>query len=260
MSKTTSFLFYNGGTVSAQIDKLSTDVPLRYPNCGLWLDASDVNSIVKDGSNIVSTWNDKSGKGRHATQSNATYKPIWSSNQITFDGKDDHLVIGNINFLSNRNRATIFVVATGSGIQTGNAGIGYILSKNQFEGGTPINIGCNTASGTSWRPYITISGTANTGEWDTFELFGVKGKAVFRLENGYTTAKAGGLSEEASYATVAVTNTTNSANVCIGSHDSIATYRPFNGKIHEMIVYERYLSTEEVDAVYSYLGTKWLAL
>ena len=43
----------------------------------LWLDGDDLYSITKDGSNLVSQWNDKSGNDNHATQGS-------SSNQLTF--------------------------------------------------------------------------------------------------------------------------------------------------------------------------------
>ena len=37
----------------------------------LWLDADDATTITKDGGNLVSQWNDKSGNARHVTQATA---------------------------------------------------------------------------------------------------------------------------------------------------------------------------------------------
>jgi hypothetical protein len=63
-------------------------------NLVLWLDANDTNSIVKDGSNLVSTINDKNGKGNHVSQTLADSKPVYiasilnSKGVIDFDGND----------------------------------------------------------------------------------------------------------------------------------------------------------------------------
>ncbi len=45
----------------------------------LWLDASDISTITKDGSNYVSQWNDKSGNGFVAAQSTGSYQPLYDS-------------------------------------------------------------------------------------------------------------------------------------------------------------------------------------
>ena len=51
--------------------------PTDVTDLKLWLDGDDLYSITKDGSNLVSQWNDKSGNDNHATQGS-------SSNQLTF--------------------------------------------------------------------------------------------------------------------------------------------------------------------------------
>lgn len=51
--------------------------PTDITDLKLWLDGDDLYSITKDGSNLVSQWNDKSGNENHATQGS-------SSNQLTF--------------------------------------------------------------------------------------------------------------------------------------------------------------------------------
>ena len=49
----------------------------------LWLDASDAATISPSGG-PVSQWDDKSGNGRHATQTNAALRPIYTSNSVVF--------------------------------------------------------------------------------------------------------------------------------------------------------------------------------
>jgi hypothetical protein len=43
--------------------------PQYFPKLALWLDASEVNTIVKDGTNKVSQWNDKSHNVMNLSQS-----------------------------------------------------------------------------------------------------------------------------------------------------------------------------------------------
>ena len=56
----------------------------------LWLDAADTSTVTTV-SGAVSQWNDKSGNGRHAAQSNAALRPSFSSNSIAFNGTS-HLI------------------------------------------------------------------------------------------------------------------------------------------------------------------------
>lgn len=78
---------------------------------GVWYDPSDLSTLFQDADGTipvtasgqpVGLMRDKSGRGNHATQATATSRPIlqfanglWS---LLFDGVDDGLVTGNINF------------------------------------------------------------------------------------------------------------------------------------------------------------------
>lgn len=61
--------------------------------CKLWLDANDAGTITKDGSNYVSQWNDKSGNGNHAAQSNGSYQPLYDSADKSVNFDSDELLI-----------------------------------------------------------------------------------------------------------------------------------------------------------------------
>lgn len=52
--------------------------PFAVSGLKCWLDSNVTGSITKDGSNLVSQWNDKSGSGNHATAS-TTARPTWVS-------------------------------------------------------------------------------------------------------------------------------------------------------------------------------------
>lgn len=53
--------------------------------------ASDLTTITKDGSNLVSRWNDKLGSGRDLIQVIGTNQPLWSADGILFDGVDNFM-------------------------------------------------------------------------------------------------------------------------------------------------------------------------
>ena len=63
----------------------------------LHLDANDSSTITKDGSNLVSAWNDKSGQLNHLSQSTGSKQPLWVDDTLTglpvirFDGSNDQL-------------------------------------------------------------------------------------------------------------------------------------------------------------------------
>lgn len=61
-------------------------------NTVAWYIASEASTVTKDGSNLVSSWNDYLGSGHDLIQTtDDTYKPIWSSDGISFDGSNDYM-------------------------------------------------------------------------------------------------------------------------------------------------------------------------
>jgi hypothetical protein len=72
-------------------------MPTDIPNCQLWVRAD--RGVSRDGSNLVDTWSDQSGNGRHFSE--ATNKPLWVSAlvnghpAIRFDGTNDKLATGD---------------------------------------------------------------------------------------------------------------------------------------------------------------------
>ena len=80
---------------------------------GVWYDPSDLSTMFQDSAGTVPVTGvgqpvglilDKSGRGNHATQTTAGFKPLLHSenglNYLAFDGADDFLVTGNIDFSS----------------------------------------------------------------------------------------------------------------------------------------------------------------
>ena len=58
-------------------------------NTVAWFD-KDVN-VIKDGSNFVSAWGDRSGNGNDLLQSTGTNQPLWSGDGVLFDGVDNFM-------------------------------------------------------------------------------------------------------------------------------------------------------------------------
>lgn len=65
--------------------------PAQIPNLALWLDASDLSTITKDGSNYVSEWRDKILGTKKVVQATGSKQPILVNNAIRFDGVDDFI-------------------------------------------------------------------------------------------------------------------------------------------------------------------------
>ena len=94
----------------------------------LWLDSADSSSITLNGSN-VSTWADKSGNGRNATQSTAGIQPAYTNSSIVFTS--DRLNISSSAW-PNSDNITLFLIGTGSA--TGNASVGLVnIASSQVD-------------------------------------------------------------------------------------------------------------------------------
>ncbi len=55
-----------------------------------WLDMA-LRYIIKDGSDFVSQWTDRSGQDNHLPQAIGTNQPLWSSDGVLFDGVDNFM-------------------------------------------------------------------------------------------------------------------------------------------------------------------------
>ena len=60
-------------------------------NTVAWFDGA-AEYMTKDGSNLVSAWNDRSGNSNNLLQAGAdAIKPVWSANSVLFDGTDNFM-------------------------------------------------------------------------------------------------------------------------------------------------------------------------
>ena len=153
----------------------------------LWLDASDTSS-VSHSSNVVHSWNDKSGKSLQAEQATAGNRPTLVANgqnslsTIRFDGSNDYISVPSLNITQAYSIFSVAKTTAGSGrdylfdgVAT-NAGRSLIALRNagkvQFWAGNWAN--SNIASPTgfftiaavfdSTSSQLSVNGTTVTGK------------------------------------------------------------------------------------------------
>jgi hypothetical protein len=221
----------------------------------LWLDASAPETlfdattggslVAADGS--VARWEDKSGNGRHATQSTSGNRPLRKTNQqnglgaLLFDGSNDTLALPSVTIPASHTVFSVFVRATasihsialGSEVEPGNVrysawwftdNIVYSNSNGQFS--------THGNASTSTGAFVMVdTRTATT--------------SVVTRRNGSQLASVTSGS--------AVTNSASGTWTHVGSVGSTV----HSGNLCEIIVYNTALSDTDRAAVESYLMTKW---
>ena len=127
------------GTSAPYLDmrvEFRNGIPATEPNkldgLALWLDASDSSTVIKDSSNKVNNWSDKSGNGVSVSQSDSAKQPTFTASglnnlpTLTFDGSNDYLTSSSLDITQ---PYSIFLVAK----TTGGSGRDYL-----FDGVTVI--------------------------------------------------------------------------------------------------------------------------
>jgi len=225
-----------------------TDPPARIRGLALWLDASRLTGL-SDGA-AVATWNDRSGNGHNAVQSNPSQQPSFRQQAVNnrpavhFDGVDDALDAGEIDLY--QDGQTIFVVARVNVAQNQMFVSQHAGSNNGswFFGGTPTGVKYVVITGNDHR----IDYNANASSTKNFGLWTARydGTQMDVEANGDTlpgSAPQSGAIQDANQ------------HVIVGSYGSVGW--KLRGDIAEMIVYDRALSLSERTSVEKYLGTKY---
>lgn len=226
-----------------------------------WFDASDTSTIVGSGSPLkVSQWTGKSANTLNLTQVTSTAQPssgistINGLNTITFDG-NDRLAVLDANFFSNRDGATVFIIAKGTVASAGNKAL----------------LTVRTSSGDAARAQIlAVSGQIQTGgrrlDADLYQsvnastvadntpfmagaVFDWANAQLYTNINGVLTQRVGG------FQTAGFTSNTLD-DIGIGQNPR-STGNTFTGSIGEIIVYPRVLLSAERVNVENYLRAKW---
>lgn len=234
--------------------------PSDIANLQLWLDADAFDTIIKDGSDKVSQWNDKSGNTNNAVQATGADQPTWIDNVVNnkpsldFDGSTDMMLVSSFDgFMSGDDEiSTVFVVfqhdvtsldyiwAFGKGTSDNPVYGGRITNSDKYEIVKRDDIGTvKSVLGTT-----TIS-TATT--YIATQIIDVGGLTADTHINGDADVIDGDID----------VGTTTIDELGIGALPLAVPILFWDGKISEIIIYNRTLSATEFAAIENYLSTKW---
>lgn len=248
--------------------------PLKFPFLALWLDAADSSTLydaVTGGSLVaangaVARWEDKSGNGRHFMNGTANNRPLRLTSQynskdaLDFDGDNDKLFdpynssttasgIGTIGAYINDTTYSAFFVASADTVGTNSAntyenealfgdGAGYL--GGYLRSNNTVGIYSYLSS------YATATQSYTAGSLALFGFEHSGGSIRIRLNGG-------------SEATSALSQTNVGAMrqpLQIGRQYNADTYC-FDGKMGEVIFYQKALAASQRQAIEGYLAHKW---
>jgi hypothetical protein len=235
--------------VSPPQSSVSLGNPLSVPGCTLWLDAADSNAFTFSTGSNISQWRDKSGSNFHATASGS---PVYdaTNRRVVFNGSAQYM--SNLSFPFNLAQRTLFFVVQDVSSDTFAAFMTFVPTPS---------------SGTDHQ---STSGLV-------FESWS-NGLELYANSAGYNPRFASKFAPRAMYTEVfspsngtvyvnGQTATTANANFSFGTCSGYGlsmrwisgaiTSPYFNGYHHEVLIYNRALSTSERQQVEGYLESKW---
>ena len=130
------------GSVQSGVTEIvvaTTWIPLALPRLELWLDASDVSSVIKDSNNLVSELRDKSSNKFHAVQSNVSRQPTYTASNSLLNNKPSVLSTSAFGSIGLRTPLItfqeIFIVANyKGGIETSFVDYNTLLAGGGYNG------------------------------------------------------------------------------------------------------------------------------
>jgi hypothetical protein len=245
--------------------------PLSFLDLALWLDAADpdADGILPASGTSVSTWYDKSGNNRHATQATANLRPIFSIDGV-YPSIDFTVNTGTGKFLSGTpvmlslnygifvvsrlgpngsigNRSVFYVSKSGSNriyVNTGKPGIDYrssvIYNTNLTAGTFKSFIGSVSNNNPIMLVISDNSATPNSAN-EVFYTNGTLQTPTIASNNGHTNVA------------------TDANGYRIGLDFDVATGEAnyLNGFVYEVIVMLHLPTRQERQMIEGYLARKW---
>lgn len=242
----------------------------------LWLDASDISTITKDGSDNVSDWDSKTMTAYTATQSTGSLKPVYSATAaggqpgITFDGTDDRFVVGsssNWKYMHDLTGATLFAAVH---ITDSNPNqIMTIYSTGQRTGGqvnlnwylddrssSSRNERVGLAVGNGSSLVINAMSADDAMNYEELSVLSARLKTEAGSNNdAYVYVNDSEVDNANQDATPATGNSQFPLN--IGDASTSSGESAFKGVIHELLIYEGQLTLVEQTQVHDYLAAKY---
>lgn len=261
------------GTVNVTVSPGSDFAPDDLGDLVLWLDGSDVASVVDANSDgNMDAWSDLSGFGNDAFKGSNSAQPMIETtglfggrSALAFDGVDDVLAIhdaASLNTASSYDGKTLTLAfQTGSDVtdrQVLYEEGGGTRGLNLYVEGGEIHVGGWNLAETSWDPsFVSAALAADTGYVVTLTQDGASGTL-----SGHLNGALMGTFDDISYLHA------HSADIGLGGmrDDTVfedeAVYGSsgfsFEGLIGEAAFYNRALDDAERTEVETYLSDKWL--
>lgn len=230
-----------GNRGNAYLSYGSSFTPLAIAACKLWLDANDITTITKDGSDLVSQWNDKSTEANVLVQATGSFKPKWFSaiqngkDIIRFDGVADYITDAATNTYSQP--STLFIVCTSPTED-------IALNKGMFDGVSNRNLFNLQTTGVGYRVYANtglVGGTRQTSA-KIFRVVFNGGSSSLHINGSSILSGAAGADSLSGIILGAFTTGAN----------GWADY-----DVCEVIFYNAILSAGDITLVENYLTSKW---
>lgn len=232
--------------------------PQAIAGLAIWLDASDQSTVTLN-SATVSEWRDKSGNGRHASQSTAANQPVYDSvrlnglRTITFDNVNKRMS-GAAPSSTEYSFFCVFKYQSTSGAYARP----FTLARATTSDTTApafIVLSRNNGTTTMQSPLNSGAGFVNGGgiayAYDAWAVASVNYNSSL-LSNRRNNGEAVTLSSPPSMASANFTRF-GIADEFTGS----GTFSSLIGYYAEALLFSRSLSTEEETAIARYLGNKW---
>lgn len=214
----------------------------------MWLKA---NKGLSTGSTM--TWQDQSGFGRSAVQSNTTAAPALISNgfnfnpALTFDGSNDCIPVQNLSGLpSGASQVQMFAVANHTNTTRG---WNHIFSYGSGNNNQIFGIGKHSGTANATTMLWGFDAISSTNEFSGNKVVLLDGKytGTQGIISTYGTQKA--------TITASSSRTTNAGYIGVDPVLNSGTY--WQGNISEILVYPGNLNASQINRVNSYLSLKY---
>lgn len=232
--------------------------PQQLPGLALWLDAQDPSTLVKDGSNRVSQWNDKSGNANHAVQVTGGLQPLYVASAIngfpSIQFRDD----GSAKLISAADSVSLNYTAFSL----------FTVLRRHTDVGTEVALGkWSETSPSAQREFrlliasddtvilaCSAAGTSTNAQPATVSTLSLNSNYILDgLYDGTNVKIAINNGTQASAALASIYNGTSPFH--IGARDGASN--PAGAYCGEILFYAQTLSLGQRASVLQYLSTKW---
>ena len=227
--------------------------PTDIADCALWLDAADLSSITKDGSDKVSQWSDKSGNANHVVQAAGIRQPTHVAGALNG--------LAGVRFVA-ASATRLVMAVTATPLMSANGGTVFVVGRRASLGTLQLfyhnrlgSTGWHIGTGTLAQNYLSTDGDNYGNPISTAPcIFTAKARPVSATLADLTLAVNRAI--EVRNPAVGSIGTTAAGRVLVGAYDDVGNY-PFDGDLFEVTAFDRALTDGEIVQVEQYLASKW---